>query len=276
MIFPRSLTTGDTSDSTYTSQITADTTAHTMGTFVQLFSALAFDVYQIDLYVAEINAGTVDTSALLNVGIDAAGGTTYTVLVPDVLIGFAFAGNQFGRGSVAQFPVYIPAGATVAVQIQSIVTGGETAEVGMTVHGGTPDGEPFPKHGLIVAYGVTAASSSGTTPGNANANVKGAWVELTSATTHPHRGLVVSAQGADGVLNNDSYLIDIGIGAVGVEVVLIADIWVVLTGGELVLRPALVFPFRRDVPEGSRLSIRAQVDTTDSQDNLDVAVYGWG
>ncbi len=274
MIFPRSILFFDDTDTTYTTTVTANSTVHTKGSWVELFSALAFDVYQVGLYVAEVGVSTVDTSALLDVGADPAGGTAYTEIIPNFLIGCVRDSAEFSNGYTAIFPVFIPAGATVAVRSQSIVSS-DTVEVGMKLHGGAPDGDPFPNHGLVVAYGVTVASSSGVTPANATANNEGAWVQLVAATTHPHRGLTVGVQAADNAIGSDDFLIDIGIGAGGSEVVIIEGIPVHTLGNEQ-LRVVDAGAFRQDLPEGVRLAVRAQGDANNVQSNLDVAVYGWG
>ncbi len=272
MNFPRNIMFSDDTDTTYTLTVTANSTIHTKGTYVEIFSALAFDVYQVELFVAEVGLSTVDTSALLDVGADSAGGTSYTEIIPNFLIGCVRESGEFSNGYTSIFPVFIPAGATVAVRTQSI-SSSDTVEVGMKLHGGSPDGDPFPNHGLVVAYGVTVSSSSGITPANAVTNVEGAWTEVVSATTHPHRGLTIGVQAADGTIGTDDYLIDIATGAGGSEVVIIEGIPVHTHGNEQ-LRILDAGAFRHDIPEGTRLAVRAQADAANVQDDIDVALYG--
>ncbi len=278
MRYPFSLVYVDATDTTHTQTLTASSTIHTMGAWVAFFSALAFDAYLIDVYVAEVGASGVDTSALLEIGADPDGGTDYTdiTVVPDYLIGCVASSGEFSFGHQAQFSVYIPAGSTVAARSQSLVAS-DTVEVGMTVHGGTPHGEPFPQHGPVLVYGVTASTSSGVSPANALANVEGAWVELTSATTHPHRGLTVGVQASGSSIGTDDYFVDIGIGASSSEVAIAENVVVHTQGNEQLGIPvSSQRSYLRDIPEGSRLSVRAQADGNNLQSQLDVAVYGWG
>lgn len=275
MIYPQTNIFGVTADSTHTITVTGSATAHTKGAWVQVFTALAFDVFEVNVYVAGTGVNGSDTSGLLDVGADPAGGTSYTAVIPNLLIGHTPAGTNLSESGMVTVPVYIPAGATVAIRNQGIVTS-DVAEVGLTVHGGIPTSDPYPQIGLVVDYGTATASSSGTTPANAIANVLGAWVELTAATTHPHRGLTVAMQGADNSFVASEFLVDIGIGAASSEVAIIErihafghqaeELWIT-TNGRVYHRP---------IPEGSRLAVRAQSSAADEQDNLDVAVYGWG
>ena len=180
--------------------------------------------------------------------------------------------RRSGTYTVYEVP---PAGSTIAARSQSTVTS-DTVLVGLTVYGGTPTENPYPQNGLVVAYGVTTASSSGTTPANATADNEGAWVELTSATTHPHGGLTVGMQGADGTQATAVFLIDIGIGAAASEVAIIEHIFMRTTTSESITIATHPRAYRRPIPEGSRLAVRAQGSTNNVQSSLDVAVYGWG
>lgn len=271
-MFPRTLTQADTSDTTFLKVITSSSTIHTKGAWVQLHAATPFNGYLLEVFFMDTRVGSTDTSSLLDIGIDPAGGTAYTVLVPNLLAGHAQSSNLNGR--YQSFPVYIPAGSTVAARLQSIIAS-HSAEVAVRIHGGIT-GDPFPTQGLVVDYGTATASSSGTTPANAAANTKGAWVQLTASTTHPHRGLTIQGQGADGVLGNFELLVDIGIGAASSEVVLIENWWIQQGPGEqcVILAPNPLF--WRPIPEGSRLAVRAQAEALDLQENFDIAVYGWG
>ena len=273
MWYPRSVQTFTESDTTGSKTITADSTAHTKGAWVDVLSATAFEGFHLEVSVENTRASNTDTSALADIGIDAAGGTSYTVLVPNILIGHAKE-TEGARGF--QIPVYIPTGSTVAARTQSIVTS-DTALIGVVLHGGVPADNPLPAHGLVVDYGTTIASSSGTTPANASLHTKGAWVELTSATTHPHRGLSVAVQGSDDVMGTRRHLFDIATGAATSEVVLIENMYVESSGGEIVTSYLPVAGmFQRPIAEGTRLAVRSQANVTNGNDDLDVAVYGWG
>ena len=256
--------------------ITADTSAHTKGSYVALLPALEFDGFLSSVYITDTRTNSTDTSSLVDIGIDPAGGTSYTELINNVLAGHAQESVNHVGGRETVFPVYIPAGSTVAARMQSLVTGGKTARVTVAVHGGIPSENPFPGQGPVITYGVTVGSSSGTTLPEVAADTKSAWQEIIASTTHPHRGVTFGVQGADASDFGLPFLFDIGIGAAASEVVLVGDIYVPANGTEIWGNPFPTSAFRRPIPEGSRLSVRAQTTDADRTDEMDVQLFGWG
>ncbi len=276
MIYPRSVTFADQANTSHVKEITTSATAHTKGSWVQFFSAtdIAFDVFLAQVYISDVGGSGIDTSALLDIGADPAGGTAYSVVIPDYLIGFAR--DSFALdGYMAEVPVHIPSGSTVAMRHQSAQSS-NTAELGLTLHGGIPTENPYPQAGLVVAYGVTVSTSRGVSPANAAADTEGAWVEIVASTTHPHRGLTIGGQGNKLVSSGADFLIDIGLGASTSEVAIVEDIFCSLLSAEMFKFPANGRSFRRPIPEGSRISVRAQASKANRQADIDVAVYGWG
>lgn len=278
MIFPRSLIFGDSTNSKGDKVVTASGTAHVKGAWQQFFTAteVAFDVYEIHVWVTDTGLSGTNTRGLLDIGSDPAGGTAYGVKIPNILAGHHTGDIDRGIGGQTIFPVYIPSGSTVAARWQSLVVS-HVADVNIALYGGTPTENPFPVGGLVVEYGVTTGSSSGTTLANAVANAEGAWVEMVASTTHPHRGLTVGVQGADasfpGIVG---FLIDVGIGASSSEVVIIENIAMTISNNEEIYFATQGRAFGQPIPEGSRLAVRAQTSGNDRQNNVDVAVYGWG
>ncbi len=257
--------------------VTGDGTAHVKGAWVQLLSALAFDGYFLQVSIRGTRASATDTSALLDIGVDPAGGTSYTVVVPNIAAGSRVdvinSNPIFADFSI---PVYIPSGSTVAARIQSVITT-ITAEVAVVVEGGHPTGNPIPVQGLVVDYGTNTSASTVVGLTNASANVEGAWTQIVASTTHPHRGLSVGLQLISAFAANAFNLIDIGIGASSSEVALIEDIALLTSSFEQIKGtfPSGVW-IERPIPEGSRLSARAQSSTTNAQQDIGVGLYGWG
>ncbi len=272
MMFPRSVSNFDESSSEWWDLLTADSTAHVKGAWTQVLAATAFEGFFISVTVASNSVSGTDTSGLLDIGYDAAGGTSYTVLVPNILAGHVLTGTGH-PGRRIGVPCYIPTGSTVAARWQATVVS-DTVLCSVELLGGANADNPIPNHGLIVDYGTTTASSSGTTPGNAGPDTEGAWVEMTAATTHPHRGLSVAIQGAGLSLGNTVFLIDIGIGASSSEVVLIENIGAESRTQDHITMTSPLTTYLRPIPEASRLAVRAQTSQNNAQDELDVAVYG--
>ena len=100
----------------------------------------------------------------------------------------------------------------------------------------------------------TATSALTTLTSNAAANTKGSWVELSATTTYDTAQIIVwfKRQGTQ------NFLIDIGIGAAGSEVVLVPNLHIASVLG--ITTPNLCFSYSCPiaVPKGVRLAARCQ------------------
>ena len=271
MWFPRQVSSATSGAQTAGDIVTAHATINTKGSWVQLLTATAFDAYYLEVFLAGNSLGGTNTRALVDIGVDPAGSTSYTIYVNNIL-----AGARGGLDAPSQFtiPIYIPAGSTVAARSQSVITVA-TVEVGVSLSGGTPSDRPFPPQGLIVTYGVTTSASQGVVQNDSAG--EGAWAEIIGSTTHPHRGVAVGIQGSgETVSSNGGWSIDVAIGAGGSEVAILEDLFFRTQSNEKILGmwPGLWF-VERPIPEGSRLSARID-GVTNQQKDYDIALYGWG
>ncbi len=111
---------------------------------------------------------------------------------------------------------------------------------------------------ITEAAGSVTATSSGTTPATPGSNnTKGAWVELIASTTYDAIGMIVQAF-ADSA--SGSFLLDIGIGASGSEVPLIADFQFQRLASAYGGSGQPFIPVH--VPRGSRISMRVAASST--------------
>lgn len=123
---------------------------------------------------------------------------------------------------------------------------------------------------------VGGGSCSGTTTSNnvtsgvravaaaASANTKGSWVELIASTAEDYECLLVHFAAAT---SNVSYLLDIGIGGAGSEVVIVSDVHTSIGNNS-----SEWFVVPRSIPSGTRVSARVASSTLSSQ--LRCAVVG--
>ena len=268
--FPRQVNSTTSGASPIGQTITSSATANTKGSWTQIHAATEFDAYFVELTLHTSSSSGDDTSMLIDIGVDPAGGTSYTVYVPDILCGFRGGGPHF------QIPVFIPAGSTIACQNQSIVTGAQTIVVEIYLWGGASMGEPWPQsHGLVVAYGTTSSSASAGTQ-LSNGVGEGPWTEIVASTTHPHSGVALGVQGGTSSFASVAWSIDVAIGAGGSEVVL-AEEFIVNHGSTESMSTGAphLWLISAPIPEGSRLSARAH-GTNNQQQDHEVALYGWG
>ncbi len=281
LLAPRDFTTLGSTTNIAPTTVTADSTANTKGAWAEIISETDydFDIFYIAVHHQDTRVSATDTSMLLDIGYDASGGTSYSVVLSNLLAGYANVGNDGEYSRNFSCPVYIPRGSAIAARCQSVISS-DTVLVGASIYGGTPPLQPLQNHGLVVTYGVTESSASaGTTlPENSPAHTESAWQEITAATTHPHRGLAIGVQGANTSLNIARFVFDVATGASSSEVMLLENFaWFSSRSDERVAirGPGIGWLVTTPIPEGTRLAVRAQASSTVT-DNLEVALYGWG
>ena len=145
---------------------------------------LTSDVYLVSFQPHAGATTSVDKSHLFDIGVDPAGGTSYTEVISNIVAGHSCAMNSApAQGNIAfLFPIFIKAGSSVAVRCQGSHSTPGTVRVIMSFRG-----QPASPHQLPVgAYAETIGAITGTqgvtfTPGN---GTEGAW-ELLGTTTRP-------------------------------------------------------------------------------------------
>lgn len=199
---------------------------------------------------------------------DVAYGAGNTVVAENILFS-AYAG-LWNIASV-QLGVDIPAGEPIKVRYR---TSNHAADIDWfaTVHAYGPSSGG----GSSTTYGGNTADSGGTNvdPGG-SANTKGSWVELAASTAVDFNEidlLFATADGGERGSDNLQWLIDIGVGAASSETVLVGDI---------PLSHNMPYPSPVHLPifvaSGTRISIRAQCNSTDPEDRVfDVVLVGNG
>lgn len=241
--------------------------ANTKGAWIEVVAAAPYEANGLIVNVRQSVAGS--PSHLIDIGIGAAG--SEVVLVPDLLFS-----SRLGHPSAQWLPIKVAEGQRVAVRCQSTSTA-NIPQVTVTFIGGTHAGGP--SYSRMLAYGVATADSGGTQvdPG-ATANTKGAYSEISAATTQPMKWLLAAFTAkANSALLDAAWLFDIAIGAAAAEVIVLPDILVGAQTASDMVTPQLMGPIPIDIASGTRLAVRAQSSITDATDRLlDVALYGIG
>lgn len=151
---------------------------NTKGSWVQLLTALAYEVIDVEVHINSGNTSAAARDILVDIGYDPAGGSSYSVLIPDLLGSCAGTLTDIGP-CVYHFPLKIPAGATVAAR--AAVNNATVGTVRVIIHvKGRPAHPAMHKVGTyVVAVGITSASSSGTAI-TAGTTSDGTWTSLGS------------------------------------------------------------------------------------------------
>jgi len=188
---------------------------NTMGTYAQVLTAanVAKDVFGLGI---QFNSNAVSAAArdtLVDIGVDAAGGSSYTVLIPTLSASSAApAIGAFGSGLKYFFPIYIKAGSTVAVRasVNNATVG--TLRCGLRIFGAPRDLRNVTVGTKVIAYGVTTATSTLTavTPGTTS---EGTWTSLGTVATGDTPWYWQYGVGVNqGTITATAYSGDLGIG----------------------------------------------------------------
>jgi hypothetical protein len=138
-----------------------------------------------DVYGTYIQFHSGATSAaiknhLVDIGVDPAGGTSYTAIISDFNISATPALTAAGAREHF-FPMFIKAGSSVAARIRGSNATAGTVRVAARFYGQRSRPEVLPVGHFSQTFGAVTASSRGTTitPGNA---ADGAWLDLGAVT----------------------------------------------------------------------------------------------
>jgi hypothetical protein len=248
--------------STLTS-VGASITANALGTMTTILASTPFPVYGMELFLGQNAwaASLSNTQALLSIGV--AG----TAVAQDVAFGGALAYHSW------YFPLYVPIASSIGVQLRSAV-GSKSGLFGVRLFGG---GAGLESASQAVTYGQVTASSTGTAmTAPASTNTKAAWTTISAATTSPARWILVGISAPPTTSTTAATgFIDIGVGAAGVEGIIIPDIhWSVTSNEDINCAMALCFPV--NLPAGVRLAARYQATSisTASRPNITLTTFG--
>ncbi len=253
--------------------------ANTLGSWVEVLTAaqLTQDLVGLHLNVNTLSsAGATNRSAGVEIGIDPAGGTSYTTIISGISVG-GVASNLIGLGAGRQFyfPYRIPSGASVAVRGQAAVA---SATMRVLAFGyGAPSGpETFFEGQYSETIGWQSAGSQGTTftPGNAT---WGSWASI-GTTTQPLRWLQYCTGSSDTSMTAIYTHVEVAFGD-GTNKHKIADISLAHSTAEFqsdsLLANSIPACAMVQLPAGATIYARGWCNTT-PDGNYNLAVVGIG
>ena len=230
--------------------VTANSTAHTKGSWTQLISSTSGDATFVVVEVTGVQTSTVDTATLLDIGTGASG--SEVALIPDVAVG----GAASIGGGVARFafqvPIKIASGTRISARIQSVVTGGKTATVAIwTFNMGD------------FAYAPTAVdvigTSTATSAGTAMSGSSGTWVQITASTANAYKAVVLVPSTSASAIGTINVKYTLGTGASGSEVE-VGQTFASYTNSEaLSTFPRWGQLICGAIPSGTRISVRHDI-----------------
>jgi hypothetical protein len=256
--------------------------ANTVGSTAQLLASgsVTEDVYGVLLHINGNQGTGINRSALLNLRVDPAGGTSWTTIIANIWAGFAgYHGNSsagFAGGTWYWFPLFIKAGSSIGANIQN-ATATVTAGVAITVFGKPSRPEMVYAGSYCTTFGADTANSRGTTmtPGNTGAE-GAAWVQLGSNTTKPHSYWVLGPGVADNTATSHTSFFDLAAGDGSNKDIIIADQMWQISGQEACVQPAYAFNNYREVATGTGIYVRSSTGLVTPDSNHCAIAYGIG
>lgn len=247
------------------------------GSWAQVFSAASV-VNEVWGVWINILGGQVTTAArdiIVDIGIDPAGGTSYSVHIPDLIgscASFHSSGiNAVGGGHSYFFPLFIPAGSSIAARasVNNATVG--TVRVWMKIYGKPTYPELTKRGSVCAAFGIVSASSRGTavTPGGAS---DGAWVSL-GTTSREYWFWQVGMGVNDSTMSSLHMHGDLSYGDGSTKIMVVEDAMWITDSVEGMANVILPFEGMRQVPNGSELFVRAQCSGTA---DAAYAMAAWG
>jgi hypothetical protein len=245
--------------------LTADSTSHTLGTKVELFSATTHDTYWVRIALYDTANNTTQTDALCNIYVGAGG--SEQAIIPNLVCGWAGALNTSPK--TYEFPLFIRAGSRIAADVQGLISS-ETVRISMELCGG---GQPTNWCGTgVEAIGISTAASQGTsvTPGGAS---EGSFTDIGA----PSRDLKYILPMIHGGMTDTSFggstvALDIGVGG-SLYRDLHSFLFTKSGSNESISRSWSPVGRFALCPAGTTLQVRLQ-DSGTAETQHDVALYG--
>jgi hypothetical protein len=245
---------------------------NTMGGWQQLLSGatVAQDVFGI---MIQINNGSgASRDILVDIGVDPAGGSSYSVVIP-YLIGSCAGANGFG-GIWYYFPLWIRAGSSIAARasVNNATVG--TVRVYAKVFGQPQNPENIKVGTYVDAHGITTGTSNGTAITSGTTS-EGAWTTLNASTTRQAWWWQMGFGINNGTITALVWSMDLGIGDGSNKAVVIEDLIAYTDTSERInyANPAMGCEF--DTPAGSGVYGRLQCSGT-VVTGLSVAAWSLG
>lgn len=221
---------------------------------------IAYDVYLVYIAVGGGNSTGAQKNHLLDIGVDPAGGTSYTAIINNIVCGQSQAVTTGWDEFV--FPIRIKSGSTVAVRVQGSNATAGTVRVVADFFGRPTNPEMVPCGSYSETIG-TISSSNGTsiTPGNA---AEGTWTSL-GTTTKDLWDWQIGVQVDNATITAQYTSVDLAYGDATNKEIILEDVTYGFYGTAEIkattLRGRSMIRRTRYVPGGSTIYARARCST---------------
>jgi hypothetical protein len=186
---------------------------------------IAQDCYWIMVTVLGGSTSTAAKNHLLDIGVDPAGGTSYSAIISNLVCGCTAALGSGLRNF--RFPFFIKSGSSVAVRVQGSNATAGTVRVCVKFYGQPTNPENVPVGAIAQTLGsITNSNGTSFTPGNA---ADGTYVSLGTTTT-PLWWWQLGVQIDNGTQSAHQTYIDLAVGNVTNKKVILRNLMFSSTG----------------------------------------------
>jgi hypothetical protein len=244
--------------------------------YVEILSDTAYDCFGIEIFLHSAAYTGEARDIIVTIGIDHAGGTTYTDCEINHLIA-TNCGTPLYGGVRYFFPLFIPAGSAIAAKASVSHATARNIYVGVKLYGRPTHPELVRAGSYVDTFGAVTAASDGTTITSGTTN-DGSWTEVTAGdTTRPYWFWQVGWGANDLSLTAVMYSMDVAFGTAGAEEVVLTDVLHISSGTaeQMVQCLANILACVGEVPAGQRIYVRFQCHST-ADSNLSTIVYAMG
>lgn len=248
---------------------------NTYGSYVEVLSDTTIDrdCYAIEVYLLAVSQSTFNRSAVITIGKDETGGTSYTDWIQHLIFAAPPASNSTPNGFRPYvFPVFIKAGTSIAVK-HANATNGITARVVIKAYH-TP---LFPEAtwcgSYVETFGGSASGGTAITIGDAS---EGSWTAMGSTLTRPLHFWQFGAQVQDATATTLINSFDLAIGDGSNKRIISEDLRLITTSTEIgvLVQPNTPLQFASG-NTGDTVYIRGQCSGTPDT-GYRAAAYGVG
>lgn len=258
-------------------QVTPSATANTTGAWVEMIPSLSRASSWMMVTIQDAGTASVQVSLAVSIAVGALG--SEVPVIQNMVFQRDATASVKGNAGVYFLPAAFPSGTRISANSQA----GNASAAGAYVSV-LPFDDAFGSvgsSGAIDTYGFSTSTTTGVSidPG-ATINTKGAYFEITSGLSYGISGFVLGfdAGSTTSGSNSLSWTLDVAVGSLGSEVIIVPDIQVygrgISTTYKSIYPAATPFiPVR--IPAGTRVAIRAQCNTaTLAQRPIGVTFYG--
>jgi hypothetical protein len=230
--------------------LTANTSAHTKGSYSELIASTSANAGLLVLIVQDVSAAATNTATLIDIATGASG--SEADIIGNLAVGGALT-TTGPTGVAVSIPFQIPSGTRLSARIQSVVTGGKTATAQVFLFDVGGDYATAPTS-VDVITGDTATSQ-----GISFSGASGTWVQAIASTSRAYRAVAIMPSTHNSNILTIAPQLELGVGASGSEQVFGSTVASYGNNETVQSSPPYLSLFGRNIPAGSRLAVKHNI-----------------